>query len=170
MGSKVWTETDGAERCLAARAAEELKYRELVRGLKRCSVCGGTAEAKVFGMRGEGVWVGCNRSSRCARYIELHTEGWSLEEAAAEWNRWNGGVVRWVRVAKRWISERIGRAAREERRRQAVREIEERERLRRRAEVLGAVVDFGDEGGKGILARVSSSLWAKIGRVFGRSR
>lgn len=94
----------------AARERDRQKRLLLERGLVPCGVCGKRAKMVEFGLEGNGVWVGCDRSAECCRYIEIHTEGWSAEEAAAEWNRYNSGMFgvlrKWERGLREWGEKR----------------------------------------------------------------
>lgn len=121
----IWTVTRGAEEIRREMAAEAERYSGLVKGLARCPVCGKEAKAVVFGAEGLGVWIGCDRSEECCRYIEIHTEGWSLEEVAAEWNKYNSGVFRWIRRAKRWLKLHFGAGKR----------VEKAEMLKKKAKI-----------------------------------
>lgn len=78
---------------------------DLAEGLVRCPVCYREAEACLFGFENRGVWVGCNFSPECARYIEWHGphEGWTLTMAKKEWNRKNSGMAGWLRRVKIWF-------------------------------------------------------------------
>ena len=91
----------------AARERERQKRLALEMSAVRCGVCGMMAKIVEFGLEGNGVWVGCDRTEECCRYIEIHTEGWSAEECVAEWNRYNSGMFGWLRKMKRktrgWI-------------------------------------------------------------------
>ena len=133
----IWAVTRGVEEIRRERAEEVERYARIMKGLAKCPVCKGEAKAEVFGAEGHGVWVGCDRSAECCRYIEIHTEGWSLEEVAAEWNRYNSRVYRRIRRMKRWIRKHLGadkRAADEER---AKREAEAEEERAKREKVFG---------------------------------
>lgn len=96
--------------------------------LVRCPVCGGEAKCVQFGIRSEGVWIGCDRSMECSRYIEVHLRGWSIEETARDWNRRNSGVCLAIRRIKGWFRKRFGAMAREERRIKERKELEKREK------------------------------------------
>ena len=108
----IWKVTDGAEKVIRKRELEIEKVRKIIEGLKRCPVCEGKAKLVIFGLGGNGVWIGCDRTERCARNIEYHEEGWSIEEVAAEWNRYNSGIYLIIRKVKQWIEFRYGRLAR----------------------------------------------------------
>ena len=77
-------------------------------------MCGAKAEVVCFGNPLKGVWVGCCRSVRCAKNIEYHKEGWSVEDAIRAWNKKNRGLAGILRKAKRKIEDMIGKGAREE--------------------------------------------------------
>lgn len=130
----IWTVTRGAEEVSREVLAEAERFAKFVKGLAKCPVCGEEAKAVVFGAEGLGVWIGCDRSDECCRYIEIHTEGWSLEEAAAEWNKYNTGVFRLIRRAKRWIKKHFGaeKRAKEAEILKKIAKIEEEEAKRER--------------------------------------
>ena len=115
MRKRLWTETDGAEQVLRREAEQERRYAEIKAGLAKCPVCKGAAEIVRFGLSREGVWVGCDRTEKCCRYIEYHSRGWSVEETARDWDHRNRGLRKVVRLIKRWFTERFGRMARAER-------------------------------------------------------
>ena len=130
----IWTVTRGAEEMRKEMLAEKERIAGIVKGLRRCPVCGGEAKAVMFGAEGNGVWIGCDRSAECVGYIEIHTEGWSLEEVAAEWNLYNSGMYRLIRKMKRWWRKHYSRARREEKRWEegkAAKRAEEREERER---------------------------------------
>lgn len=147
----IWKVTKGTAEIEAEERAKLEQVRKIVDGLARCSVCGGRARVKVFGLEGNGVWVGCIRSPECSRYVELHTEGWSLEECAAEWNWYNTGWRKVLRKCKVWCMRRWGRVARAEKGWAKKVAEEKREVEERRREVFG--VDEPKKGG----------WWRKIG-------
>lgn len=152
MNSGLWKVTKGVEEVRREMAAEREKRERMVGGLVRCSVCGGAAKAVEFGAGGLGVWVGCDRSAECSRYIEIHTEGWSLEETAREWNRYNSGMFRVIRRVKRWLRERFGEQKRAENRLKLQKEAEiEAEKAKR-----GAIF--------GVKAEKRGERWWKIWR------
>lgn len=115
-GGKLWRVTDGAETALRAEAERRQKYRRIRAGLAKCLVCGREANIVQFGRGGKGVWIGCDRTEACCRYIEYHAEGWSIEETARDWNRRNRGFRKWIRLLKKWIYDRFGEQKRAERR------------------------------------------------------
>lgn len=132
-GNGVWRETRGTDEVRRERAAAEARLLGIEAGLAKCTVCGRAAKVETFGREGLGVWVGCDRSAECGRYIEIHTEGWSIEETAREWNRCNRGAFGMIRRAKRWFRERFGAEKRAERKARAKERAEdERERAKRR--------------------------------------
>lgn len=108
----LWENERSVEEVKEEVEAEREREKQIIEGLARCPVCGEKAEAVSFGKFGEGVWVGCNRSAECSRNIEYHEEGWSLEEAAEEWNRRNRGIRLGIRKAKMWWEKRFGERAR----------------------------------------------------------
>ena len=136
---EVWRETGGEEEHLRREAAELAERERIVSGLAECPECGGKAEAVVFGAEGLGVWVGCNRSAECSRNIEMRTEGWSLAEVAAEWNRYNSGVLGFIRRMKIKIDRHLGGRKRAEKREKARRAAEERAREAELERVFGVV-------------------------------
>ena len=130
----LWRETGGEKRVLEARAAKEALVRRLTEGLAKCPVCKGSAKIVLFGLRGNGVWVGCDKTEECSRYIERHLEGWSIEDTVADWNRRNKGWRKWARGAKRWYRVRFGSEERAKKR--VLRELKakkEEELAKRRA-------------------------------------
>ncbi len=82
-----------------------IKEKELAKGLVRCPVCYRETEVCLFGKERSGVWVGCNHSPECARYIVWHgvNEGCTLAKAKREWNRKNSGILGLIRRAKIWL-------------------------------------------------------------------
>lgn len=133
----IWKVTKETAEIEAEERAKLEQVRKIVDGLARCSVCGGRARVKVFGLEGNGVWVGCIRSPECSRYVELHTEGWSLEECAAEWNWYNTGWRKVLRKCKVWCMRRWGRVARGEKEWAKKQEREKKEKDAKRREILG---------------------------------
>ncbi|MGN0130720.1 MAG: hypothetical protein ACI4CE_07530 [Methanomethylophilus alvi] len=133
----IWTVTRGAEEIRREVMAEAERFAKMVKGLARCPVCGREAKAVVFGAGGLGVWVGCDRSIECSKYIAIHTEGWSLEEVAAEWNRYNSGVFRSIRRAKRWFHLHFGAEKRVERKEKLKKEAKVGEEKAKREQVFG---------------------------------
>lgn len=133
----IWTVTRGAEEIRREVLAEAEKYAGLVKGLARCPVCGNEAKAVVFGAEGLGVWVGCDRSDECCKYIEIHTEGWSLEEVAAEWNKYNSGLFRWIRRAKRWFRRQFGAESRAEKAEILKKKAKSEEEKAKREQIFG---------------------------------
>lgn len=112
----IWAVTRETAEIEAKRKREEAARKELEKSLARCSVCKGAGKVVEFGLEGKGVWVGCDRTSECSRYIEIHTEGWSAREVAEEWNRYNSGVYLVIRKIKRWFRLCFGAEKRRERR------------------------------------------------------
>ena len=104
----LWVETGGEKRVLEARAAKAALIRRLTEGLAKCPVCKEKAKIVAFGMSGNGVWVGCDRTEECSRYIERHSEGWSIEDTAQCWNHRNYGWRKLVRLVKRWFRLHFG--------------------------------------------------------------
>ena len=133
--SGLWKVTDGAERVLRKERLRELHLQELIAGLARCPVCKREAKLVVFGRRGKGVWIGCDRTDECARYIEYHSEGWSIDEVAECWNHRNRGLNWLIRKVKMWFRgmfDEKKRAERAEKREAEERDLEEKEeRLKR---------------------------------------
>ena len=146
----LWTVTRSAEEIAAEREAERKHAEELEAGLARCSVCGEAAKVVEFGLEGNGVWIGCDRSEECSRYIEMHEGGWSIEEAAAEWNRYNTGMYLVARRMKRWMRERFGAERRAERAREKQKRAKEAAERAKRREVFGIKAE--ERGG--ILTRI----------------
>ena len=106
--------------------------------LVKCPVCGGEAKCVQFGIRGCGVWIGCDRSMECSRYIEVHLRGWSIEETARDWNRRNSGVCKVIRNVKGWFRRHFGKWAREERRIKKQKMAEKAEKEEKLKELFGA--------------------------------
>lgn len=129
--SELWKVTDGAERVLRRERLKELHLQRLIAELASCPVCKRAAKLVVFGREGHGVWIGCDRSSECSRYIEYHSEGWSIEEVAREWNFRNKGINRVIRQIKGWARRSFSGEYRAER---AKRREEEAEKAAEKAE------------------------------------
>lgn len=136
-GKKLWTVTDGADKVVHAEKAWQERYAQIKAGLARCPVCKGAAEIVCFGLRGKGVWIGCDRTEACSRYIEIHTEGWSVEDTARDWNRRNSGIFKMVRLVKKWFFDRFGKVARAERRMRAEKSEKEAANMTKRRQVFG---------------------------------
>ena len=137
----IWRETGGEKDYFEAARARELAEAEMISGLARCSVCGGAARVVKFGrdLSGEytGVWVGCDKTDKCARNIEIHTEGWSVKDTIADWNRFNSGMYRVIRKVKGWFRNRFGKVASAEKR---VLHEKKMERAKKRTEMM---IQFG---------------------------
>ena len=133
----VWKETRSTEEIAAERERERTERRELESGLRRCSVCGGAAKIVEFGLEGNGVWVGCDRTAGCSQYIEIHTEGWSAAESAAEWNKYNSGVYLLLRREKRWYISNFGAEEWKEKRENREKMRKMRQEEERRREIFG---------------------------------
>ena len=133
--SELWKVTDGAERVMRRERLKELHLQGVIARLAKCPVCGEAAKLVVFGRDGRGVWVGCDRSPECARYIEHHVEGWSIDDATACWNHRNRGLNWVIRKLKMWfrrVFDKNERAEREKKREAAKkRELEKAERMKR---------------------------------------
>lgn len=136
-GKGIWTVTRETAEIEAKQREEEAARRELEEGLAKCPVCGSKAKVVEFGLEGNGVWVGCDRTEECVRYIEIQTEGWSVFEVAGEWNRNNSGVYLLIREIKRWFRLHFG--AEKWRKKRKNREIEEgnRKKEAKRREIFG---------------------------------
>jgi ssDNA-binding Zn-finger/Zn-ribbon topoisomerase 1 len=106
--TEIWSVTRETAEIEAEHKREEAARRKLEAGLAKCPICGMRAKVVEFGLEGNGVWIGCDRTEECSRYIEIHTEGWSVWEVAEEWNRYNRGVFLVIRRAKRWIRKHFG--------------------------------------------------------------
>ena len=134
---EVWhvtAETDELER---EREQERVREERIRRGLAKCPVCGGEARMVIFGVGRNGVWIGCDRSAECSRYIEIHTEGWSLDEVAAEWNKYNSGVFRWLRRAKRRLIKLFGAENRAKKAEILKKEAKKEEERAKREQIFG---------------------------------
>lgn len=134
----LWVETGGEKRVLEAKAAQEVLVRRLMEGLAKCPVCKGPAKIVCgYGFGGNGVWVGCDKTEECSRYIERHTCGWSIEETVRDWNRRNTGWRKCVRSIKRWILNRFGSTARAKRLMERKIALQKEEELSKRRERFG---------------------------------
>ena len=153
-GKSLWRETDGAERAISEEEKEREHLERVVMGLARCSVCEGAAKLCIFGLDGQGVWIGCDRGAECVRNIEYHREGWSVDEVAESWNHRNRGLNRVIRKIKRWMRERFGRLARREREMKREAERERKEVERKMMEVFGIA-----ERGEGAMAAIKRFLF-----------
>lgn len=96
------------EKIFASQRAMEAEVAKCV----RCPRCGGKVRYKEFGIGKRGVWVGCDRTAECQRFVEVHREGWSVAECCQDWNRKNSGIIGCVRKAKWWWKDRYGKYAR----------------------------------------------------------
>lgn len=105
---EVWTVTRETGEIEAKQREEAAARMEVALGLARCPVCRGFAKVEEFGIDGKGIWIGCDNTDECARYIEIHTEGWSIWEVAEEWNRYNRGIFLLIRKVKRWFRLHFG--------------------------------------------------------------
>lgn len=132
-----WAVTRGTEELEAERQTERAARLAIEHGLAKCPVCRGAARIVEFGLFGTGVWIGCDRTEECSRYIELHTEGWSIEECAAEWNKCNSGVCLVIRRVKKWFRERFGAEKRAEKRKIREEIVKNRAESERRREIFG---------------------------------
>lgn len=112
-----WAVTRGTAELKAKLMAERAERLDMESRLRKCPVCKGATKVVEFGLFGTGVWVGCDRTDECSRYIELHTEGWSIEECVAEWNKYNSGLYLCARRAKIWFRKHFGAEKRAEKRR-----------------------------------------------------
>ena len=129
-----WREVRSAEEVRAEEERIRERRQELVDNLVECPECGGYVKAVIFGEKGRGIWVGCDRTPKCARHIVWHSEGWSLEECCEEWNRLNSGIWLYLKRMKLYFVDRWGRQARwekaEAKRKLAAREVAFAERKR----------------------------------------
>lgn len=94
--------------------AEEIERHK--KGLAKCLVCGSEAEIVVFGLEGNGVWVGCCKTGDCSRFIEYHKSGYSISDAVKDWNRRNSGILGKIRRLKMWFRNNYGEGAAEKKR------------------------------------------------------
>lgn len=140
--SEIWKEVKGVAETEAEREEQATKEVLFWLGLKRCPECGGEARVSIFGRDLEGVWVGCEATPYCAKYIEYRKEGWSIAEVVREWNKYNSGVYKVLRRIKRWFSIRYGADARYLKRRK-----KERKAKARKEEAVRALV-YGVESSK----------------------
>lgn len=135
--NRLWTETDGADRFLAEQERKRLEFEKLVSGLAKCPVCKGAARIERFGLLGHGVWVGCDETDECCRYIEFHEGGWSVEDTVRDWNRRNRGVLKCIRLVKRWFRLRFGKMARAERARKRELAAKKADEMAKKREIFG---------------------------------
>lgn len=133
----IWSVTRETAEIEAEQRREEAARREIELGLAKCPVCRGEAKVVEFGIEGNGVWVGCDRTEECSRYIEIHTEGWSVGEVAGEWNLYNSGIFLMIRRAKRWFRMHFGAEKWQERRENREKEEKNREKEAKRREIFG---------------------------------
>lgn len=137
--NRLWTVTDGAEKDFRHLEEMETKVREITEGLAKCPVCKQPAQLVRFGHRNRGVWIGCDRTEECSRYIERHLGGWSMEDVAQCWNHRNSGLRKVIRMIKRWFRMHFGSEARAEKRRRRGLEAERRAEIAKRREVFGII-------------------------------
>lgn len=138
MKRPLWVETGGEKRVLEARTAQEALIRRLVGSLEPCPVCNGAAKiVSGYGLGGNGIWVGCDKTEECCRYIERHKEGWSIEDTVLDWNRRNKGWRKYIRGIKRWCRHHFG--AEERTKRRLIREmaVKREAELAKRRELFG---------------------------------
>jgi len=135
--NRLWTETDGAERYLAECERKRQEFERLVKSLAKCPICKGAARIDRFGLLGHGVWIGCDETDECCRYIEYHEGGWSIEDTARDWNRRNRGVLKCIRLLKRWFRVRFGKMARAERVRKRELAAKKAEEMAKKREIFG---------------------------------
>lgn len=152
LGKRLWTVTDGAEKVLQEEAARRQKFHLIKAGLVKCPVCGQEADIVIFGIRGKGVWIGCDRTEACSRYIEYHAEGWSVEDTAKDWNRRNCGLRKKIRQMKKWFYDRFGKQKREERRFLKELDLKKEQELSKRRKAFG------------ISEQPKAKRWWKLGR------
>ena len=136
-GKKIWRMTGGEERVLSEEEENRQKVERIKEGLARCSICGAEAKLVLFGLGKKGVWIGCDRTGECGRYIEMHSIGWSIEDVARDWNRRNRGLLKLIRTVKRWFHNRTDAVKRNERRMRKENEREKEQLERKRREVFG---------------------------------
>ena len=154
MGSEsLWKETGGEKRYLSQKAKERARRREIEEGLAKCPVCGKGAKVRIFGLGGNGLGVGCDRSVKCSRNIEYHKEGWSLEEVAEDWNRRNRGIRLLIRRIKMWFEWKFGKEAKWEKQKRKEKARIKREIEKKRREI------FGNKGRKRLIDRIK--FWRK---------
>lgn len=137
--NRLWTVTDGAEKDIRLMEEREAKVREITDGLAKCPVCNHPAKLVRFGYHNRGVWIGCDRTEECSRYIERHLEGWSIEDTAECWNRRNRGMRKAVRMVKRWFRLHFGSEVRAEKRYRKVLAAKKLAEIAKRREVFGII-------------------------------
>jgi ssDNA-binding Zn-finger/Zn-ribbon topoisomerase 1 len=155
-GRKLWTETDGAARVLQKEAEKRQQFQCIKAGLAKCPVCRKEAKIVRFGLGGKGIWIGCDRTEDCSRYIEFHAEGWSIEDTARDWNRRNRGWRKVLRRIKRGFYDRFGHLSRAEKRLQKEIKAKKEKNLAKRREIFGIFAPqrkkswwiFGKKGNK----------------------
>lgn len=133
----MWKVTRETAEIEAERMAERMRRADIETGLRVCPVCRGPTRIVVFGLEGNGVWVGCDETDECSRYIEIHTEGWSIEEVAAEWNKYNSGIFLVLRRAKMWFRRHFGAEKRREKRENRQKLEEKRAKEDKMREIFG---------------------------------
>ena len=136
---RLWEETGGEKKYLAEQAAKEAEMERLTAGLAECPVCKGKARIVIFGAKRHGVWVGCDKTEECSRYVECHTEGWSIAETAGDWNRRNRGWRKVVRRIKRWYRQRFGAERRARKRAEKEYLAKKEARMTKMREVFGII-------------------------------
>ena len=154
----IWEVTRETSEIEAKHRQEEAARKELELGLAKCPVCKGAAKIVEFGIAGEGIWIGCDRTDECSRYIEIHTEGWSVWEVAEEWSRYNSGVFLLIRRVKRWFRKHLGAEKRREKRENRKKLEEKRAEEAKRREILG----LEPPKREGIWVRILAR-WQKVG-------
>lgn len=137
--NRLWTVTDGAENDIRLLEECEAKIREIAEGLAKCPVCNRPAKLIMFGYHNRGVWIGCDRTEECARYIERHLEGWSIEDTAECWNRRNSGIRKVFRMVKRCFRLHFGSEVRAEKRYKKELAAKRLAEIAKRREIFGII-------------------------------
>jgi len=137
--NEVWRETGGEQKVLDALERQKELMEDLSDNLAKCPICCGRAKIVIFGREGNGVWVGCDKTGNCMRYIEIHTEGWSIEDTVRDWNWRNSGWRRCIRRAKGWYRVLFGREGRIQKRIKRELEAKKEAELAKRREVFGII-------------------------------
>lgn len=137
--NRLWTVTDGAENDIRIQNERDAKIREITEGLEKCPVCKSPAQLIRFGYHNRGIWVGCDRTEECSRYIERHSEGWSIEDTADCWNHRNRGIRKVIRLAKRWFRLHFGSEVRAEKRYKRELAAQKLAEIAKRREVFGII-------------------------------
>lgn len=137
MKKPLWVETGGERKIIEGWEAKRKLISQMTEGLERCPVCMGKARIETFGFNGNGIWVGCDKTEECSRYIERHLSGWSIADIVKDWNWRNSGWRKCIRLIKRKVRGVIGKEERIKRRLKKENEAKKKEETDKRREVFG---------------------------------